>query len=61
LGQIVGMRHILVHVYWGVNRDLLWKTVQDDLPPLGKAIEAALIGWPLPASAGEPPEPEHTR
>ena len=39
---IVGMRHRLAHAYARVDLDIVWKTVQHDLPPLKAAIEAAL-------------------
>ena len=32
--DIVGMRHRLVHAYFDINLDILWKTVEEDLPPL---------------------------
>lgn len=47
-GQIVAMRHVLVHVYWGVDRDRLWSTATNDVPILIAALEAACAGWPLP-------------
>lgn len=37
--DIVGMRHRLVHAYFDINLDILWKTVKDDLPVLLKALE----------------------
>ena len=40
--DIVGMRHRLVHAYFDINLDILWRTVQDDLPPLLAALEAAV-------------------
>jgi len=40
--DIVGMRHRLVHAYFDINLDILWRTVQDDLPPLVSALEAVL-------------------
>ena len=46
--QIVGMRHHLVHAYWDVNRDRLWETLTENLPPLIAQLEAVM----------EPPEPE---
>lgn len=50
-GQIVAMRHVLVHVYWGVDRDRLWKTATEDVPVLLAALDGACATWPLP----EPP------
>lgn len=41
-GEIVGMRNRLVHVYFDINLELLWKTVTDDLPPLVVRLEAVL-------------------
>lgn len=41
-GQIVQMRNILVHVYWGIDSDLLWGTVQQDIPVMLTALDAAL-------------------
>jgi uncharacterized protein with HEPN domain len=32
--KIIGMRHRLVHAYFDTNLDILWKTVQEGLPPL---------------------------
>ena len=45
--KIVGMRHRLVHVYWGVNLNLVWEVVIRDLPELMRAIERGTSGWPL--------------
>jgi uncharacterized protein with HEPN domain len=42
--DIIGMRHRLVHAYFSINLDILWRTVQDDLPPLISALELALRG-----------------
>jgi uncharacterized protein with HEPN domain len=47
-GQIVAMRHILVHVYWGVDLDRLWATAVGDIPVLIVSLEAACKSWPLP-------------
>jgi len=49
-GQIVAMRHVLVHVYWGVDRDRLWKTATEDVPVLIAALEQATADWPLTES-----------
>ena len=32
--DIIGMRHRLVHAYFDINLDILWRTVEDDLPAL---------------------------
>ena len=32
--DIIGMRHRLVHAYFDINLDILWATVQEDLPAL---------------------------
>jgi len=37
--KIVGMRHRLVHAYFDINLDILWKTVQEGLPPLIAELE----------------------
>lgn len=33
-GAIVGMRNRLVHAYFDVDTDVVWKTVTDELPAL---------------------------
>ena len=32
--DIVGMRHRLIHAYYDINQIVVWRTVQEDLPPL---------------------------
>ncbi len=46
--KIVGMRHRLVHVYWGINMNLVYEVLVRDLPSLIAALEAATADWPLP-------------
>ncbi len=45
--EIIGMRNRFVHAGFAIQRDILWHTVQDDLPPLIAQLEALV-----------PPEPE---
>ena len=40
--DIIGMRHRLVHAYFDINLDILWTTVQNDLPLLLAELEHAL-------------------
>lgn len=43
--QIVGMRNIVVHVYWGIDVSTLVKTAQSELPEVIAALETALATW----------------
>ena len=40
--QVVGMRNRLVHGYNSVDLDVLWDTIEDDLPPLVAELEKIL-------------------
>jgi len=40
--QAAGMRDFLIHVYFGVNLERVWRTVQQDLPALKAVVEAEL-------------------
>jgi uncharacterized protein with HEPN domain len=40
--DIIGMRHRLVHAYFEINLDILWKTINDDLPMLIQILESLL-------------------
>jgi len=37
--NITGMRNRLIHAYFDINLDILWKTVVEDLPPLIAELE----------------------
>jgi uncharacterized protein with HEPN domain len=47
-GQIVGMRHRLVHDYWQIRRDYLWSTALRDVRALMDELDRACANWPLP-------------
>lgn len=55
--QIVGMRHRLVHVYWGIDLDLVFEVVVRHLAPLVQAIDVATKDWPLDPPPANPPTP----
>ena len=38
--DIIDMRHRLVHGYYDISYDVLWSTIQHDLPPLIATLEA---------------------
>jgi len=40
--EIIGMRNVLVHGYFGIDRDIVWNTVQQDVPRLRAALETLL-------------------
>lgn len=40
--KITRMRNILVHNFHGINKDILWETIQDDMPTLIIQLQAAL-------------------
>ena len=37
--DIIGMRNRLIHAYFDINLDILWKTIIEDLPPLISELE----------------------
>jgi len=39
---MTGMRDKVTHGYFGVDAEVVWRTVREDLPPLRKAISALL-------------------
>ena len=36
------MRNVVVHEYFGINRQILWDTIQTNLPPLIPQLQALL-------------------
>ena len=51
--RIIGMRHRLVHAYFDINLDIVWKTARDELPALIALLESA-----IPPKPAAPPETE---
>ncbi len=43
-GQIIGMRHILVHHYFGIDEEAVWTAATHDLPLLKAQIANLLLG-----------------
>lgn len=37
--KIIGMRNRLIHAYFDINLDVLWETLEAELPPLIRALE----------------------
>jgi uncharacterized protein with HEPN domain len=40
--EAASMRDILVHDYFGVDLEVVWRTVKEDLPPLRSSIQKLL-------------------
>jgi len=40
--QLKGIRNILIHEYFGVDIEVIWETIQNDLPPLQKNLSSLL-------------------
>lgn len=40
--SMVTMRNKIIHEYFGVDVEILWKTIKEDLPPLKAQIEKIL-------------------
>jgi uncharacterized protein with HEPN domain len=36
------MRNVLVHIYFGIDLDIVWAVVERDLPRLKSSVEAIL-------------------
>ena len=43
--QIIGLRHILVHEYLGIDDVLVWQVLEKDLPFLKENITSLLALW----------------
>jgi uncharacterized protein with HEPN domain len=45
---VVGMRNIIAHQYGRVDLDIVWRTVQRDMPPLVSMLERIVADLPPP-------------
>lgn len=50
--DVIRMRNILVHVYWGIDLDTVWNTAINDLPPLLDALRRSPISNTIDGELG---------
>ena len=43
LGRAIGMRNTLAHGYFAVKLEILWQTIEEDLPALAAKVEKLLV------------------
>ena len=53
-GEIVGMRNRLIHEYFDVDHEIVWRTVQDNLTPLTASVRRLLDSSELARQAQGP-------
>ena len=41
--QVTGLRNKLIHEYFGVNLEIVWNILKEDLPALKEAVESLLL------------------
>ena len=53
--EIVGMRNKIVHEYFGVDAEILWKTITEDLSGLEEQVRSLLARAAATPEAPSPP------
>lgn len=43
--QIIGMRHLFVHEYFGIDSSLVWEIIKNDIPELREKIKIILQAY----------------
>lgn len=53
--EMAGLRDKLIHDYFGVNMEVVWKTVTNDLPTLKSGVTSVPITGPSSLLRADPP------
>ncbi len=48
--ETIVMRNRLIHEYFGVDLDIVWQTIEEDIVPLEKTIKKMIDDLPAPES-----------
>lgn len=45
MGDIAGLRDVLIHAYFRVNVDRVWQAIENDLPGFKEQVASILEAW----------------